>query len=130
MSGTRGNEANELVRAYAQQGLDRNIGLQYQQNDQALAGMITQANRGVQDISRERASWDAGGYRYELKGAEDTRNRELADLGISALTWQEDQIDKYAWMNYTSDILKGGMSGFNFGTNLYGTGKEIGWWNS
>jgi hypothetical protein len=129
MSGTRGNAANELVRAYAQQGLDRNIGLQYQQNDQALSGMITQANRVVQDISRERASWDPGGYRYELKGAEDTRNKDLADLGISALTWQSDQVNNYAWMNYTSDALKGGMNGFQFGTDLYKNGKEFGWWS-
>jgi hypothetical protein len=87
MSGTRGNGANELMRAYEQNSLDRNIGLQYRQNDQAMAGMIGQANRGMADIGRERASWEPGGYRYQSKTAQDEYNRDLALSGQSDFDW-------------------------------------------
>jgi len=80
-SGTRGNEASGLVKAYAQKSFDRNLGLQNSQNSQAMEGMITGANRGNHDINRERASWEEGGYRNELYQAEDERNRKLALLG-------------------------------------------------
>ncbi|MDR1109059.1 MAG: hypothetical protein LBL19_08500 [Spirochaetaceae bacterium] len=118
MSGTRGNEANELVRAYAQQGLDRNIGLQYQQNDQALSGMITQANRGVQDISRERASWDAGGYRYESKAAQDSYNRQMAEMGQSEFDWAIANASSPE--DYAMSILGGASSGLSLASSLYG----------
>jgi hypothetical protein len=118
MSGTRGNGANELVRAYAQQGLDRNIGLQYQQNDQALSGMITQANRGMQDIRRERASWDAGGYRYESKAAQDSYNRQMADLGQDEFDWAIAHASSPE--DYAVSILGGASSGLSLASSLYG----------
>jgi hypothetical protein len=120
MSGTRGNGANELMRAYEQTSLDRNMALQYEQNDQALGGMITQANRGMQDISRERASWDPGGYRYESKTAQDSYNRQMAELGQSDFDWAIDHAS--SWEDYAVSALSGASSGLGFADSLTGAG--------
>ncbi|MDR3247352.1 MAG: hypothetical protein LBT39_01075, partial [Treponema sp.] len=65
--GTRGNTANGLARAYEQQSLDRNVGLQNRQNSDSLAAMMSQAGNAMTDIRTESASWDEGGYRAQLK---------------------------------------------------------------
>jgi hypothetical protein len=111
MGGTRGNGANELMRAYEQTGLDRTIGLQYRQNDQALSGMVTQANRGMQDIGRERASWDPGGYRYESKAAQDSYNLKMAELGQNEFDYQSAQLDKNMWWNGFYNSVVGSLGG-------------------
>jgi hypothetical protein len=116
MSGTRGNGANELMRAYEQTSLHRNIDMQYQQNDQALAGMITQANRGMQDISRERASWDPGGYRYESKAAQDDYNLKLAEMGQAEYDYA---IDQEEWHNNWEEFALSALSGASTGLSLY-----------
>jgi hypothetical protein len=118
-SGARGNEANGLVKAYAQNSFDRSAALQGEQNDQGLAGMMTQAARGSQDISRERDSWGAGGYRTQLYEAEDERNRKLAELGQQQLQYQAD-----ASAPGVFDFLTGGIMGANTGLNFASNVQE------
>jgi hypothetical protein len=121
--GTRGNAANGLMRAYEQQSLDRNIEVQERENSQALTGMVTQANNAYQDISRERDSWDTGGYRYQMKEAQDAYNKKMAALGRTEFQWQMDNVTgsgAYGWMDYASDIIGGGVSGFNLGNKIDG----------
>jgi len=74
MSGARGNSANEQIRAYAAQSLDRNIGLQEKQNDNYLNQLISGANMSVDAVNRERGSWGANGYRTQLKNEQDAYN--------------------------------------------------------
>jgi hypothetical protein len=118
MSGTRGNNANELTRAYQQTSLDRSIGLRYEQNGQALSGMLTQANRGAADITRERASWEAGGYRYESKTAQDDYNRKLADLGQADYQYAID--NAASWEDYALSALSGASSGLGLAGSITG----------
>jgi hypothetical protein len=114
MSGTRGNEANGLTRAYAQKSFDQNVGLQNKQNDAAIGSIMTGATRGNQDIERERESWGEGGYRTLLYNAEDERNLKLARLGQteydSAISAANPGI---------FDYLAGGFSGASLGLSLY-----------
>jgi hypothetical protein len=112
-SGTRGNEANGLVKAYAKQSLDRNVALQQEQNSQALSGMVTQADRTSTDIRRERASWSLGGYRTQLYQAEDERNLRLAELGQQELQYAAEQARPGLF-----DVLTGGLSGASAGLSF------------
>jgi len=113
-SGARGNEASGLAKAYAQASFDRSLGLQYDQNKQALEGMVTGANRGARDIGRERESWEEGGYRTRLYDAESERNRKLAELGQagydSAISAAKPGV---------LDFLSGGLMGASAGLSLY-----------
>jgi hypothetical protein len=112
-SGTRGNEANGLVKAYAQTSFDRNLDLQRQQTGQQLEGMITGANRTSQDLVREQESWGEGGYRTQLYAAEDERNRKLALLGQS----EYDSAISAARPG-VFDFLTGGLMGASSGLQL------------
>jgi hypothetical protein len=130
MSGTRGNEANGLTRAYAQKSFDQNVGLQNKQNDAAISSMMTGATRGNQDIMRERESWGEGGYRTLLYNAEDERNRKLAELGQAEYDSAISSANPGIF-----DYLMGGLSGASTGLSLYSGLKEArqyGWlsgWN-
>jgi hypothetical protein len=124
-SGTRGNEASGLVKAYAQTSFDRNLALQREQNDQALSGMTTQATRAGADIQRERNSWGAGGYRTQLYNAEDERNRKLAELGQQELQYAADQA-RPGFFDTLLGGLSGASSGLSFGANLTETLKFSG----
>jgi hypothetical protein len=130
--GTRGNGANELARAYEQTSLDRNVDLQYRQNGQALAGMLSQANNAAADIRRESASWDPGGYRYESKAAQDSYNRNMALLGQSEFDWAIRDAEP-TWLDYATNIFNGASTGigmvssfgsaFNFSGGSGGNGS-------
>jgi hypothetical protein len=61
MGGTRGNAANGLMRAYEEQGLERNIQLQNAQNTQAVNALTTRTSDAAGDLSRETASWPGRG---------------------------------------------------------------------
>ncbi|MDR1507815.1 MAG: hypothetical protein LBI67_12005 [Treponema sp.] len=113
-SGTRGNDADGLVKAYARTQFDRNLELQDTQNRQQLQGMMTQAGRGVQDIANERSSWGPDGYRTQLYTAEDERNRKLALLGQAELEYAASQSKPGIF-----DYLTGGIMGSSTGLNLY-----------
>jgi hypothetical protein len=116
--GTRGNAANELVRAYEAQGLERNIDIQNQQNEQSLRGFIAGANNSLTDIVHERNSWDPGGYRYQLKEAQDSYNRGIAKLGQDNFDWQIDQATP-TFLDYTTGIFGGGSSGMSMANSIY-----------
>jgi hypothetical protein len=120
MGGTRGNEANSLMRAYEEKSLERNIGLQQQSNDLSLQGMLTQANNAMADITRERDSWDAGGYRYNQKEAQDAYNLSMAQLGQDNFDWQIEQAD---WgpdlLTGSLNLLTGGLQGASSGLSLW-----------
>jgi hypothetical protein len=125
MSGTRGNGAGELARAYAETSLGRNIGLQYRQNELALAGMTGQANNAAADIRRERASWDPGGYRYNLKGAQDAYNRNAALLGQSGFDWQIGSAAATP-LDITAGTFGGLSSGLSLGSSFLGMADLFG----
>jgi hypothetical protein len=134
-SGTRGSSGGGLMRDYAQQSLDRNIALQGQQNDQALAGMLSQAGNSLQDIGRERESWQDGGYNYESKIAQDAYNRDLAELGQSDFDWRisaakattEDYL--MGMFGGASSLLSFGESAAGFVQSFAGVGKGRGLYN-
>ncbi|MDR1588291.1 MAG: hypothetical protein LBS57_12610, partial [Treponema sp.] len=115
-SGTRGNEANGLVKAYAQTSFGRSVATQDEQNSQALSGMTTQATRASSDLQRERESWGSGGYRTQLYNAEDERNRQLALLQQEELQDAADQAGNPGFFDY----LLGGLAGMSTGINLAG----------
>jgi hypothetical protein len=116
-SGTRGNEAPGLMRAYAEQGLKRSIDMQDRQNQSALSGMLTQAGNALFDIDREKASWEQGGYRYLQKDAQDMYNLKTAQLGQSEFDWQKNQSQPGVF-DYLSSTFGGGMSGINLYSGL------------
>jgi hypothetical protein len=76
------------------------------------------------DISRERASWDAGGSRYQQKAAQDEYNFKMAKLGQSAIDWQIGQNKKYAPFEALGDIFSGLTSGLDFGQGAYSFYKD------
>ena len=125
MSGTRGNAANETVRAYASQSLDRNIEIQDRQSKGQLDKMITGANMTVDAIEHERASWMPGGHRTRMKESQDTYNRNIAQLGQKNFDWHIEQATATD-RDYFTGIMGGANSGANFGK---GVGKFIDNWD-
>jgi len=114
MSGTRGNAANETVRAYASQSLDRNIEIQDRQSKGQLDKMITGANMTVNAIEHEKASWMPGGHRVRAKESQDAYNLNIANLGQSNFDWHIDQATP-TFMDYFTGIMGGASSGAKFG---------------
>jgi len=124
-SGTRGNAANELMRAYAEQGLERNIELQRRQDSQALAGTLGEASRALGAIGHERDSWEAGGWRSAQKEAQDKYNLDLAKLGQSDFDWSMEHSRATGW-DYVTGFFGGGMSGLNLAGSIYNFGWDWG----
>jgi len=114
MSGTRGNAANETVRAYASQGLERNIEIQDRQNKGQLDKMIAGANMTADAVGREKASWMPGGYRVRMKEAQDAYNLNIANLGQDNFDWHIDQATP-TFTDYFTGIMGGASSGAKFG---------------
>ena len=117
--GTRGNAANGLMRAYEQRSLDRNIQLQTEQNTRALNTLTTQASNAAQDIRREQASWDKGGYRYELKEAQDAYNLKTAQLGQNSFDFNLDQIRSNTALDFLGGMFSGVSSGMSLGNSIF-----------
>jgi hypothetical protein len=113
-SGTRGSSGGGLLRAYQQQSLDRSLALQEQQNALGLAGLAAEASNARQDLNRERASWSAGGFRYESKQAQDAYNESIAKLGQKDFKWRIDQAEA-GWEDYLLGALGGAFSGMTTG---------------
>jgi hypothetical protein len=112
--GTRGNAANGLARDYAEANLDRQIDIQYRQNRGQLESIITGANNALQDIGREWDSWSDGGYRYEMKQAQDEYNKNIAVLGQNNFDWQTKELQaNFAW-NATASAFSGAKAGWDF----------------
>ncbi|GHV91612.1 hypothetical protein AGMMS50268_21150 [Spirochaetia bacterium] len=120
--GTRGNTANGLMRAYEEASLARNIDLQNQQNRQMLTGMTTQAGNALTDIRNERSSWDAGGYRYQQKEAQDTYNRKMAELGQADFDWRIADAAPGP-MDYLVNMFSGASSGLSMAGSFSSFGK-------
>jgi len=129
-SGTRGNSSGEAVRAYAQQGLERNINIQDQQNDNYLNRMITGANTTLGAIFREEDSWMPGGHRIKSKEAQDNYNLNIANLGQSNFDWQLDQYNPtknphgFA-ADYMTGMFGGASSGFSMGVGYQDWLKQM-----
>jgi len=122
-SGTRGNAANEMMRAYAGESLERNIDLQERQNSNYLDRMMTGANTAADAIQREKDSWEAGGYRGREKGLQDMYNYSMHDLGMSEYDHQIQRTDPWNFsfeniLDYAGAGFGGAMSGFSFGNSL------------
>lgn len=118
-SGTRGNASNDMIRAYASQGLERNIDLQNKQTDNYLNRMITGANMTSDAISREKAAWLPGGYRYREKTAQDSYNANMYELGQSNYDWHTQQINNNAFLDMFTGIMGGASSGLDMGLKQY-----------
>ena len=112
--GTRGDAANEMIRAYAAAGLEKNIDLQNRQNTNYLNQMITGANQTVEAINREAGSWSEGGYRYQQKAAQDAYNKNIFDLGQSDYDWAVQQ-SQPGFLDYFTGALTGASSGLSMG---------------
>lgn len=117
MSGTRGNAANGLMRAYEQTGLERNVDLQNRQNDLTINALASQAGNAQEDINRERASWGEGGYRYQQKAARDEYNLKTAELGQSNFDWAIEQAEPTA-LDYFGAGFSGATAGLEFGDKV------------
>lgn len=126
-SGTRGNYGNELTRAYASQGLERNIELQNRQNGESLNRMITDANSAVSAIGREKASWEEGGYRQHEKALQDSYNYSVFELGRNEFDYQIKKNDPwdFSWDNildssldYITGMFSGAYSGLEMGKGI------------
>jgi len=126
VSGTKGNAANNLVTAYAQQGLDRNIEVQDRQNSDQLNNMVSSANMAAGAISRERASWFPGGSKVLAKKAQDDYNRKVYNLGQNEFDYQVKQLNPFINPYGFLDLISTTASGFASG---YGTGVGIKEWN-
>ena len=118
-SGTRGNEANEMIRAYAAAGLERNIGVQDRQNTDYLKRLTTGADMTSHSIAQEKASWMPGGHRYQMKQAQDNYNRNIAELGQTNFDWQISQA-KPGFLDYFTGVMGGASSGLGLGIGIAG----------
>lgn len=128
-SGVRGSATGDKIRAYALQGLERNIEAQDRQNAGQLNRMIAGANMTAGAIGREEASWMPGGYRMQQKDAQDSYNLNVANLGQDNFQWQIDNaaptdLDKFV------GVMSGMQSGFSLGNSAnqfagawFGVGK-------
>jgi hypothetical protein len=107
------------MRAYAQQGLDRNIEVQDEQNKGHLNSMTAGANMASSAISKEEASWQDGGYRVKEKGLQDDYSLGMHNLGMSEF---DRQIKASSPLNLKDgrwlDYVAGGFSGASMGMGL------------
>jgi len=127
-SGTRGNEANDLMRAFASSSAEDYIGLQKKQEENALSGTVNAAGRAIAAMGHEKASWEPGGWRHEMKDAQDTYSDSVFDLGQDHFDWMLEQYEfKNMWMDYVTAFLSGGQSGANSGYSAYSYYKD---WNT
>jgi len=125
-SGTRGNSSGEMIRAYAAQGLERNIDLQERKNSNYLNQVITGANQTADAINRERASWMPGGYRVQEKDAQDSYNQQIYQLGQDNYNWQMQQHESYKFLDYFTGVLSGANSGFGAGVGFGNFWNQVG----
>jgi len=116
-SGTRGNSSGETMRAYANESLERNIGVQYQQNRNQLNSMVSGANMTADAIGREEESWGPDGYKTKAKEAQDTYNLNIANLGQSNFNWQISQATP-TFLDYFTSAMGGASSGWQLGESI------------
>lgn len=126
MSGTRGNEANQLMRDYAANSLENQIGIQRQQDANTLAGTVNNAGRSIAAINHERASWDPGGYRLDSKIANDLYNSQMFQMGQANYQWQLNDIKNNAILDYTAGIFGGASTGMSVGKTI--NDYSYNWW--
>jgi hypothetical protein len=128
MGGTRGNEANALMRKYYSDRLERELEIQKKQDAATLAGTVNSANRTVTELEHEKASWDPGGYRHESKTANDLYNKQMSDMAVENYKWQlNDMKDPWnQFFDYFSAFNSGASSGSNTGNSIYKYGQN--WW--
>jgi hypothetical protein len=117
MGGTRGNAAGGLMRAYEQTSLERNAALQNRQNDLTINALTAQAGNALEDINRERASWKAGGSRYQQKAAQDEYNLKTAELGQSNFDRAIEQAQPTT-LDYFGAGFSGVSAGLQFGSSV------------
>jgi hypothetical protein len=136
--GTRGNSNNAMIRAYAQQGLERDVEVQERQNKNQLNSLVTGANMQNAAIEHERSTWMPGGYRVKQKDAQDAYNANLAQLGQSNLDWHMNE-RKPTFGNYLGGAMEGINTGLAIGSSWDAYkdkwGKAAGedgtsWWDS
>jgi gas vesicle protein len=134
-SGTRGNEAPGLARAYEETSLARQVALQKRGNQDSLSSMLQGAGDAREDIERERDSWSASGYRGQEKAAQDRYNisqyRTQSQYGLDLANKGQadyDQAIKDAEAQYNlnkidfwdglATFISGGNTGFIAGNSI------------
>jgi hypothetical protein len=75
----------------------------------------------MQDINREKLSWDAGGYRYQQKETQDAYNKQMAELGQSDFDWRISDAAPTG-LDYLNNILG---SAFGMGSAALGFGGSL-----
>jgi len=123
--GTRGNEANETIRSYAAESLQRNIDVQNRQSGNRLDQMMTGAAIASAAIKREESSWQPGGYRMLEKDAQDAYNKNIAMAGQSEFDWGIEQ-SKPTFLDYATAFMGGGMQGYQAGKTFRDYGENWG----
>ena len=118
--GTRDDAANEMIRAYAAAGLDRNIDAQNRQNTNYL-------NQTADAINYEAGSWSEGGYRHKQKSLQDEPNKKIFDLGQDDYDWAIKQYNpENMILDYITGAFDGASSGFNLGSGIGDYSKQVG----
>jgi len=122
--GTRGDAANEMIRAYAAAGLERNIDMQNKQNVNYMDQVITGANLTADAIKREGISWMEGGYRHHQKTSQDAYNENIYKLGQSDYDWAIEQ-SQPGFLDYFTGVLSGASGGFDLGFGIENTVNQM-----
>jgi hypothetical protein len=116
-SGTRGGEATGRNLAYEQRAFERQTDLQERSNALNLRTMTRQYSYQFDDIGRELASWDEGGYRFRAKQLSDIYAGQMHDLKMREydLAMRDAEASP---LDYFSNMLGGAMSGASFGGQI------------
>jgi len=122
-SGTRGNNANNMMRDYAKESFERNIDVHDRQSSEHLNRMITGGNIAATGINKERDSWLEGGFRYQEKLERDLYNKKIYDLNMKEFNRQIELSNPWAitfdnFLDYNVGLMGGANTGLQFGKSL------------
>jgi hypothetical protein len=123
--GTRGGGGLERRIEYQERAFDRQLDLQQRGNSLSLQNMTRQYTNQFDDIGRELASWDPGGYRYRAKSLSDTYAEQMQGLKMRGYDQAIDDA-KYTFGDFLFSGLSGAASGASFGQQLGGLVEQMG----
>jgi len=129
MNGTRGNDASQLTRDYISKNLDRQMEVQNRSDANTLSATTQNADRATAAIEHEKAAWETGGYRNNMKEAGDLYNKKMYELGQDNFDYYLNDINNNTFLDYAAGIIGGGISGFNFGAGIHQLSYNTDWNN-
>jgi hypothetical protein len=125
MSGVSGSNTLSRQLQYGNNALERQIGLQDSQNMLTMQNMTRQYSYNFEDIGREMESWEEGGYRNELREAEQEYQENMFGLEMKGYEYAYQNAEP-TFMDYAAGILGGASSGASFGSQIQGFIDQIG----